>query len=243
MNAGEEATTGVAVGDRGAGREAGPQERRGDGAEANGPAPAPAQGAPAAADGTGAQPAAPAAYRGFLPRRPLTRPEAIIGVTAIVAWIALVAAGVSIPTKPYIDLLGSATAKPTTLELARAIFVILTCYTFTNVAALCCLAAVVGAIGRSAQIDDVARDDPATDLRTLCISGMIRGFFMFLVILSGTLVLADQKFDDISIEQYLKLSGLVSVLSFAIGYDPRLFVTLFQRISQWTSNPTPPGPR
>ncbi|HWE38917.1 MAG TPA: hypothetical protein VG406_20375 [Isosphaeraceae bacterium] len=225
MNAGEEATTGVAA----------------DGTGANGTTTS--QETPAAADEASGDRPRREPDRGFLPRRPLTRAEAVIGVAAIVAWMALVAAGVAVPTKPYIDLLASPTAKPTPLELAKAVFVILTCYTFTNVAALCCLAAVVGAIGRSAQIDDVARDDPATDLRTLCISGMIRGFFLFLVILSGTLILADQKFDDISIEQYLKLSGLVSVLSFAIGYDPRRFVTLFQRVSQWTNSTTPPGPR
>ena len=66
-------------------------------------------------------------------------------------------------------------------------------------------------------------------------SGVIRGFFMFLLVLSGTLVLSDQKYDDISIEQYLKLTGLVSILSFAIGYDPRLFVVFFERVSQWTN--------
>jgi hypothetical protein len=46
---------------------------------------------------------------------------------------------------------------------------------------------------------------------------MIRGFFMFIVILSGTLILSDQQYDNITIEQYLKLAGLVSLLSFAIG--------------------------
>jgi hypothetical protein len=144
----------------------------------------------------------------------------------------LVAAGVAVPTKPYIEMLGNPNGKNTVLDFVISLFVILACYTFTNIAALCCLSAVIGAIGRSARIGDVEQNEPSTDLRTLCISAVIRGFFMFVVILSGTLVLSDQKFDDISIEQYLKLAGLVSLLSFAIGYDPRLFVKFFERVSQ-----------
>jgi hypothetical protein len=154
---------------------------------------------------------------------------------AIAAWVVLTAAGVAVSTKPYIDLLSNATGRATLLELAEAWFVMITCYTFTNIALLCCLSAVIGAIGRSARVDDVERNDPATDLRTLCITGMIRGFFMFIVILSGTLILSDQQYDNITIEQYLKLAGLVSLLSFAIGYDPHLFVSFFERVSRWTN--------
>ena len=107
---------------------------------------------------------------------------------------------------------------------------LITCYTFTNIAFLCCLSAIIGAVGRSARIDD-ARSSAETDFRTLCISAIIRGFFMYIVIISGTLILSDQKFDDISIQQYLKLAGLVSLLSFAVGYDPSLFGRLFNRVA------------
>jgi hypothetical protein len=179
----------------------------------------------------------------FLPRRPLTRNEAIVCILAIAAWVILTAAGVAVSTKPYIDLISNADGKATIWQLAQAWFLLITCYTFTNIALLCCLAAVIGAIGRSARIDDVERNDPATDLRTLCVSGMIRGFFMFIIILSGTLILSDQKYDDITIEQYLKLAGLVSLLSFAIGYDPHLFVSFFERVSQWTSSVPSQPPR
>jgi hypothetical protein len=171
-----------------------------------------------------------------LPQRPLTRNEAVVCILAISAWVILTAAGVAVPTKPSIDLISAANGKTTMLEFVRAWFLVVTCYTFTNIALLCCVSAVIGAIGRSARIDDVERNDPATDLRTLCISGMIRGFFMFIVVLSGTLILSDQKYDDITIEQYLKLAGLVSLLSFTIGYDPHLFVTFFERVSKWTDN-------
>jgi hypothetical protein len=171
-----------------------------------------------------------------LPQRPLTQSEGVVSVLAISAWVILAAAGVAVSTKPYIDQISNVNGKTTMLEIFKAWFLVITCYTFTNIALLCCLSAVIGAIGRSARIDDVERNDPATDLRTLCITGMIRGFFMFIVVLSGTLILSDQKYDDITIEQYLKLAGLVSLLSFAIGYDPHLFVTFFDRVSKWTNS-------
>ena len=144
----------------------------------------------------------------FLPKRPLTPAEVTVCILAILAWVILVALGVAVSTKPYFDSLAKADARFTTLEFMWTLLVIITCYTFTNIASLRCLSAVIGAIGRSAGIDDVKRSDPATDLRTLCMSGVIRGFFMFLVVLSGTLVLSDQEYDNISIEQYLKLTGI-----------------------------------
>ena len=241
MNRGDDSTPGLSADAPGADHQAAPREGEDAGPRAAGPPATPAatvtiiEGAtdgPTTDDGRAA---APAPALSGLPRRPLTASEAVVGVTAILAWSVLVAVGVAIPTKPYIDLLSSPDRNPSLFAMAKAMFMILTCYTFTNVAALCCLSAVVGAIGRSAGIDDVERNDPATDLRTLCLSAVIRGFFLFLVVLSGTLFVSEQKFDDISIEQYLKLAGLVSLLSFAIGYDPHLFVTFFARVSQWTN--------
>ncbi len=195
-----------------------------------------------------------------LPSRPLTITEVVVCVTAILFWILFVAGGVAVSTKPYLDLISppapakpdpatksdSATKPPSPPEpvgwtkFVEAWFFIITCYTFTNVAILCCLSATIGAIGRSAGIEDIERKTASTDFRTLCISGVIRGFFIYIVIVSGILVLGDQKFDEITIAQYLRLVGVCSVLSFAVGYDPHVFVTLFQRVGQWTSSPKTP---
>jgi hypothetical protein len=152
-----------------------------------------------------------------------------------VGWITLAIAGVAIPTKPYIDLVGTGTGMGV-LHGAWAFFVMITCYTFTNIAFLCCLSAVIGAVGRSARIDDAARVGAETDFRTLSIAAIIRGFFMYILIVSGTLILSDQKFDDISIQQYLKLAGLVSLLSFAVGYDPTLFGRFFNRVASFSES-------
>ena len=169
-----------------------------------------------------------------LPRRPLTRTESAACVLSIAAWIILTIAGVAVPTKGYIDLMGTE-SRIAVSQLAWVFFVLITCYTFTNIAFLCCLSAIIGAVGRSARIDD-ARSSAETDFRTLCIAAIIRGFFMYILIVSGTLILADQKFDDISIKQYLQLAGLVSLLSFAVGYDPSLFGRLFHRVASFSES-------
>lgn len=251
MNRGDDSTTGRSVDALGAGRRASMQDV-GDGGSEPAGLPSthpptttagqdPASG-PVADTGRAVIPV-PASLVSDLPRRPLNLTEAVVCMTAVVTWVIFVAVGVAVPTKPYIDLMSSPDGKTSFLGLAHAMFVILTCYTFTNIAALCCISAVIGAIGRSARIDDVDRTDPATDLRTLCISAVIRGFFLYLVILSGTLFLSEQKFDAISIEQYLKLAGLVSLLSFAIGYDPHLFGAFFDRVIQWTNSASTPSVR
>jgi hypothetical protein len=154
----------------------------------------------------------------------------ILCAMAILGWTIVVSLGVAVPTKPYIDLIKDSGLGLPFPALLYALVAILTCYTFTNIGALSCLAAIVGAIGRSARIDDSEPAAQVTDLRTVCLSAAVRGFFLFLMIASGTILLSEQKFDAISIEQYLKMAGLVSLLSFAVGYDPHLFGVLFKRV-------------
>lgn len=170
-----------------------------------------------------------------LPKRPVTAGQAAVCLASIMAWIVLAIAGVAITTKPYIDAMGSGTSLGF-VGLTKAFFVLTTCYTFTNIAFLCCLSSIIGAVGRSAGIAKDVESDDATDFRTLCIAAIIRGFFVYITIVSGTLMLADQKFDDISIQQYLQLAGLVSLASFAAGYDPMLFGRLFNRVSMVEEN-------
>jgi len=153
---------------------------------------------------------------------------------SIVAWIILAMAGVAVPTHPYIVMLETP-GRIDGYHLFPVFCVLVACYTFTNIALLCCLSAIVGAVGRTARIDG-ARGVAETDFRTLCISAIIRGFFMYILILSGTLILADQEFDDISIQLYLQLAGLVSLLSFAVGYDPTLFGRFFNRVAGFSGS-------
>src|SRR5262249_54140394 len=82
----------------------------------------------------GSPPPAPTpAVNAFLPRRQLTRNETIVCLAAVLAWVILAAAGVAVSTKPYIDLIANADGKATLLGLVNAWFLVITCYTFTNI--------------------------------------------------------------------------------------------------------------
>lgn len=167
------------------------------------------------------------------PRRKLSTVEVRLCVGSIVCWILLLGAGVTVSTKKYIDLIDGPAAVGFFAGI-NAWFWILTCYTVTNVAALCCLAALIGAIGGGTQIDESEKSLAKTDLRTLYVSAIIRAFFIYVAILSGSIMFTDTKqFTDISLERYLKLAGLVSALSFAIGYNPALFASFFSRVSKF----------
>jgi hypothetical protein len=209
-------------------------------------------------EGQAGGPASPKPPRSLRPR------EIVVCALAILAWTALVAIGVAVPTKQYIDMFApepaasggasnpggaspkatavqqgsapSATspARPNATQLIGAAFIIFICYTFTNVAMVSCLAALVGAVGRSANIEDAPQDKKMYRFSTICASGVIRGFFMFVLIASGTVVLADQEFENIKTNQYLKLVGFCSTLCFAVGYDPGVFRLFVNRISRIT---------
>src|SRR5205085_9784850 len=58
------------------------------------------------------------------------------------------------------------------------------------------------------------------------VAAFIRGFFAYLFLISGLLLLDDQPFTNPAAAQYVRLAGFLSLLSFVISYQPRLFNTL-----------------
>jgi len=156
--------------------------------------------------------------------------EVLISVSSLGAWLLLFTAGLIIPSSPYREQLANPAHAMTVLQIFGNWFVVVTCYTLTNVALLCCTASLLGAAGRRARLERV--DEHQEDgISNPYVSAMIRGFFVFLVLLSGVLILLEKPFDAPSQEQYLRLAGFVSLLSFLVGYNPHLFARLLKRIA------------
>ncbi len=61
----------------------------------------------------------------------------------------------------------------------------------------------------------------------------MRGFGVFVLILSGLLVLATDSLISPNQGQYVRLAGMVSVISFYAGYDPVALAELLKRIEQF----------
>lgn len=155
--------------------------------------------------------------------------ELLMAVGALGTWLLLFTAGMIIPSTPYRELLASPVGLPLS-KLLVAWLVVVTCYTLPNVALLCCSASLLGAAGRRARLE--RGEEPEDDgISSPYVSAVIRGFFVFLVLLSGVLILLEKPFDAPSAEQYLRLAGFVSLLSFLVGYNPHLFARLLKRIA------------
>jgi hypothetical protein len=66
------------------------------------------------------------------------------------------------------------------------------------------------------------------------VSALLRGFFVYLFMTSGLLLLDETPFSSPSPGQYIRLAGFLSLFSFVLSYQPQLFTALidsaFQRI-------------
>lgn len=88
-------------------------------------------------------------------------------------------------------------------------------YTLSNVAILCCLASMIGGICRGSNY-----------LLALATNGL----FIYLVLISGLLLLGTSPFDNLSQAQYTRLAGTSSLFAFVCGYDPGMLSKLVGRI-------------
>jgi hypothetical protein len=161
------------------------------------------------------------------------RPKEIAVVAgALLAWGLLFVAGFVINSGPFRDALTSG-AVLTGLQRLKYWFIILTTFTLTNVAILCCLAAVIGAAGRRLRLgltdDDFGRLDETPNLYA---AAVVAGFFVYLVAISGVLVLVEQPFSALSPDRYTRLAGLISLLSFLAGYSPKMLAQFLGRIAE-----------
>jgi hypothetical protein len=157
---------------------------------------------------------------------------AFIGLLALVGWVALFAVGMLVDSKPYRDAIAAGSV--TLSNVANALFI----YTPTNVAMLSVLAALIG--GCSSRVQtleglkrriDQARATGDTDrverlelrrdyLHEQPMHSMLRGFVVYIASVSGMMLITSEPFATPSAEQFTRLAGLLSTLSFAIGYDP-----------------------
>jgi hypothetical protein len=158
----------------------------------------------------------------------------ILAIVTIIIWISLFAAGVIVDSSPYRTQITSGSSSETSMSLVMAWFVVLLCFTPTNIALLSMFSGLLGALGRKATLHEVPDEDgdenefPADPINPY-LSGVIRGFFVYLAIISGTVIVLETPFSSPTQEQYIRLAGILSVVSFIISYNPRNFGSFIQR--------------
>lgn len=157
--------------------------------------------------------------------------EILVSIAVMLVWLVLMTVGITVGSQPYIDAVRSLEVLSISEGLG-ALLVILCCHTVPNIAMLCCLSAFLGVIAsRAIGQPGLLVRTPHERLSTY-VAAVTRGFFVFLVIQSGSILLSDQTFTNLTLERYIRLAGLSSLFSFAIGYNPKLFNELLTRVDR-----------
>lgn len=106
-----------------------------------------------------------------------------------------------------------------------------------NLALLCAISGILGAFGNRANLH--AEDAPPVrgDESNPTISALLRGFFVYLIVISGLLLLDDDPFSKPTPGQYIRLAGFLSLLSFVVNYQPQVFGSLLGRAVERIQSP------
>jgi hypothetical protein len=145
----------------------------------------------------------------------------IIGFVCVIMWLLIFLPGLTINSSPFRQeiLEGTVTFQNFTTVLIT--------YTITNVALLCCLAGVVGAatkrITTKSSNEKKATEKPLVNAIFL---GFTRGFSVYLLLLAGVYAATPDPFAMPTPEQYVRMAGTLSLMSFTVNYEPDLFQTI-----------------
>jgi len=160
-------------------------------------------------------------------RHSLTTIDMILLWACIAVWLVTFLFGTLVDSRPYREAF-AALAGGVGEVVANGLLVLGT-YTLTNIAILCLLSSLLGALAARADLntDDEAED--AADTSSPRNSALLRGFLVYIALLAGVLILGDDPTAPTQ-TQYVRLAGFTSVFAFVLSYRPALFGTLLQRV-------------
>ena len=155
-------------------------------------------------------------------------------------WITLFVAGSAVPSDA---LMKNVTAENVSLmkRLGSLLGFVFT-WTWSNIFWLCCISSVLGEYGR-----DAMNPGGITNAH----AALIRGFFIFLAMATGQLVIVGtislppsllegavtpEDPSVVSPGQYFRIATFCSFLSFFVGFSPKIFTSLLKRVENMASN-------
>jgi hypothetical protein len=169
----------------------------------------------------------------------------------LLLWVGIFAGGILVDTEPYriaISSSGAALLKdvpPATGAAApasaatpesrtpvalpgqtRSWIVVMLCFLPLNLVWVCAASSALGAFGNRANLGTDQAAKRSRDNTNPYVSAILRGFFAYLFLTSGLLLLDDAPFSHPGPGQYIRLAGFLSLLCFVVSYQPRLFNTL-----------------
>lgn len=173
---------------------------------------------------------------------PLRSSEVVFGVTTIFLWMCFFLVGIVVETASLRAAVAENTFV-TTGEMVGVWFILLTCYTVTNIGILACLSAVIGKFSRrslsfeTASLNGLKAAPIATfgEVLVLYSVAIARGFVIYLLMIGGLILLTTPVVTDSSPEEYIKIAGTVSILAFMAGYDAEVFKRAIDRVTAFSS--------
>lgn len=166
-------------------------------------------------------------------RTPMRPAEVAFGLVAMLLWLMFFTLGTTVSTAPHRAALENSPDLATWLS---SIAVIFTCYTVTNIALLALLAAVTGEFSQRSRSTEflTARHSshvlPFRDVWAYYASASMRGFVVYLLGVSGLLLITTDAIANAKQDQYVRLAGTISVVAFIAGYDVQVFKRVLERI-------------
>jgi len=117
------------------------------------------------------------------------------------------AAGTMVASGPYLKRLSHLDDLGLGQAVATCILVFAS-YTVTNVAVLCSMSSLLGGLYRR------ATKGPGDSISMYCLPYLIQGFVVFLLLISGMLLISEDPFTGVTQSKYIRLAGSASLLSF-----------------------------
>ncbi len=159
----------------------------------------------------------------------------ILTLLIILLWVIVFLAGVLVDSGPYRNQIASGGGGIDFGRLLIIWVIVLLVYTPTNVAILSIFMGILGALGRCATLSLGEEDSKEfeKDLINPYLSGLIRGFIVYLLIISGLVIILEQvPLSPTGPEQYIRLASVISVSSFVVSYNPKYFGKLLHKASR-----------
>ena len=155
--------------------------------------------------------------------------SAILGAVASATWMIIFGMGILIDSSRYRKALACSFDW-------NAFIMCIMVYTPTNIFILCVVAALVGGCASKMVVSSATKlanqqregtspaiDDSAIYMSENPFTSMLRGVVVFFAFLAGVFVANSNLFFDPTPQGYTQAAGVVSLLSFVVGYDPTVF--------------------
>lgn len=154
--------------------------------------------------------------------------DQLLIVPILLAWVAVFLIGTLVASAPFRATFSTWEGSPG--EVLRAGLIVFLTYTYTNIGILCVLAGLLGTLGRRSRLGPGGPPNSDRDPVNPRSSAVLRGFLIYLALLAGVLVFGDNPVEPTQ-TQYIRLAGLISLLSFVVNVRPSIFSQFLQKMS------------